>query len=59
MSFYFRNNGEPKWESYTIENNNWNSVIIFFKKGYVQCIKMSCGANISQNSLYLQKIVEE
>lgn len=32
MLFYFRNNGEPKWESYTIENNNWNSVIIFFKK---------------------------
>lgn len=32
MLFYFRNNGEPKWESYTIENNNWNSVITFLKK---------------------------
>lgn len=29
MLFYFRNNGEPKWESYTIENNNWNSAITF------------------------------
>lgn len=32
MLFYLRNNGEPKRESYTIENNNWNSVIIFLKR---------------------------
>lgn len=32
MLFYFRNNGEPKRESYTIEHNNWNSVIIFLKR---------------------------
>lgn len=35
--------------------NNWSTLIIFLKEGYMQCIKMSFGTNTSQNSPYLQK----